>query len=247
MKFPMAVLVISMCAANALAEVIAGPTEVLDKPYGRVLYTLNDGVRVECAAMDNHFQRIAFVGVVKDAALWGRDRLKKREFIYGLNGEVLGESVRQVDLPIGKIPREPGEYAAAFTGYVAWTHIERDSEVERALEPIVDRKLHPLPQDDVIAQLARFGVKKGVSKAGFDTYSFNESPLVEGANAAPRLVLVFRAGRFVAVLAKRDINFMAHSPVFVRDGYTLTYVEPLDKTQSAKLERELVAAAVSRS
>ena len=245
MKFPTAVFVLCVAASAAFAEAITGPADVLDKPYGRVLFTLNDGVKVNCAEMDNHYQRIAFVGVVKDDALWGRDRIKKHEPIYGLNGDRLGESIRQVDLPLGKIARGEGQYAAAFTGYVAWTSIDRTTEVEHHLEPLVDRKLHPLTLDDIQSHLAAFGLKKGVSQSGFDTYAVYDSRIDDASDPAPRLILVFRANQFVAVLAKRDIHFIAHSPVFVRDGYTLTYVEPVEKKAAAQLEKRVVSAVLA--
>ncbi|MBI5092688.1 MAG: hypothetical protein HZB26_09635 [Candidatus Hydrogenedentes bacterium] len=234
-------MLMALISASAFGELIAGPAQVLDKPYGRVLFTLADGIKVECAAEDNHHQRIALPGFVRTDAMWGRDRVKKHQVIYGLDGEYMGETVRQVDLPLGKIQHGGDRFAAVFTGYVADTTIDRATEVERALEPIVDRKLYPLTLDDLRPHLVKFGYKKGVTSNGFDTYVCPES-LLDSPNYTPRIALVFRANQFVAVITKREIHFIAHEPVLIREGYSLTYIEPLGKLAAARIESDLARA-----
>ena len=109
----------------------------------------------------------------------------------------------------------------------------------------MDRKLHTLTLNELRPYLSQHGFEPGASVGALTTYVVHDSPVTGGGAAPARLALVFSANQFVAVIAHRDVQFIARSPVFVRDGYTLTYVEAVDKDTEKRIETRLVAAILA--
>lgn len=106
--------------ASGFAASVVGPANVLDRPDGKKLLSLNNDVDVECIALINDWYLVSLEVSFAKEDMIGTDTIKKKATLYSSKNTKIGETLDSVKVEKPGVVRE-GEERSAST-IVAYLH-----------------------------------------------------------------------------------------------------------------------------
>jgi hypothetical protein len=119
-KILIACMLVILLSSTALAAIIDGPANVRDKPKGKVLLKLNNGVRVDVQKKRGEWYWISMRAVVDEGAITDKGGIRKGSTLHLEGGGEMGKVVADVD--IKKVVKVVGVIEDRTLEILAWTH-----------------------------------------------------------------------------------------------------------------------------
>jgi hypothetical protein len=235
--------------SNAQAELINGPANIREKPGGKLVAFLNDGVEVELVPpyiSAKSWLSLDFVVYVEKEAYLKRPPQKKPELkgnclLYDKQGRNIGRTIEtfKIGWDIGE---ENGRLGIVVEDVV--THkrnVREDTIPEYDLENILLNTETPILKDQLADYLNKYNFEKWplVKEKDLEDYYIYESGLYD-PSPMPRLELIFYKDRLVLVIHRNLLSSSRYkSRELFREMKTM-YLEKLDTKTSEKIQKEII-------
>ena|ERR1700722_3924062 len=211
------ILLISLFIAfsSARAEIIDGPANFRVKPNGPVLFSLMDGIKVECMPLENNWFEVSFTIRLTKSQYDNQYEVKKGDKLYDHKGNLV--TIALADVPsaltnsstYGGAPGVPKVYEMEIRGYVSQSNIKETSIPENALNTIINQNRSDL----TYSKLRDFMVLNGYEKAGIikkvypklNDYVIEESS-VDGGSVTDRIALIFEGDELILIVHSRPLK-----------------------------------------
>jgi len=231
------ILLISLFVAfsSARAEIIDGPANFRDKPNGQVLFSLMDGIKVECMPLESNWFKVSFTIHLTKSQYDSQYEIKKGEKLYDRKGNLV--AIALADIPsaltnsstYGGAPGVAKVYEMEIRGYVSQTNIKETSIPENALNTIINQNRSNLTYSKLLDFMALNGYEKaGIIKKVYsklNDYVIEESS-VDGGSATDRIDLIFEGDELILIVHSRPLKIKDVKDYELDFGMRLTVFRP---------------------
>lgn len=198
------------------AETINGPANIRIEPNKKILFSLNDGVDVDCTELKNDWFKIGIQVRITSEQYEKNLQLKKGEKLITLEGKVIGEVL--LDLPAssgyswtyGGAPDNPQIYGMTIFGFTHKSNIYKNSIPENPLLDLIEKNKNNLNLDNFKGFISSFHfTKAGLLKEIYPSlteYMIDEN-IIDDPSPMDRIRLIFENETLIAIIHTRPLNF----------------------------------------
>jgi hypothetical protein len=226
---------IILFAYVAKAEIIDGPANFRAKPNGKILFSLNDGLRVECMPIKNNWFEVSFtINITKDQYDKHLE-VKKGDKLYDRKGNII--TIAKADIPsyltisstYGGAPGNPKVYEMEIRGYVSRSNIKETSIPENALNHAINQNRLNLSYGVLKDFILLHGYEKdGIIKKVYpklNDYVIEESS-VNGGSVTDRIDLIFEDDQLILIAHSRPLRLNGVRDYDLAFGLRLAVIRP---------------------
>ncbi|WMI68251.1 hypothetical protein [Mangrovimonas sp. YM274] len=196
MKTKLILLIINLISFSIYAEIIDGPANIRDSINGKVLFSLENGVEIECSKENNGWHVIGFRAVVpEDLENW---ILPKDFNLFSCDGKYLGKTLAPVEFSA------MDENCAIISGYTYKSNIVESSKIESMLQTIIESN-KTLHFNDFEKHIKKYNYHDDNQFDWGMTYIYYETWIIDLSPGA-RIRLIFEDNIFVGLIHTRQIN-----------------------------------------
>ncbi len=200
-----------------IGERINGPANVRDTIDGEILFTLNDNVWVESTLEENDWNIIGIMPT-NPKSDFVNNHLKKGVKIL-VNGEVIGETKKEVEVSMGLI------------GYTHKENIKTNTVIENALMNHFEKQKAKRNLEDFKNFITNFKLEQDDQFKGMSVY-YNYESWIDDPSPMIRIGLVFKNEKLIAILHSRPLTIEGtkdHKLDYAFDCLTFTDTENSDE------------------
>lgn len=220
------------------SDLIDGPANIRDKPNGKVLFELFDGVAVTTTEVKNNWYEI---GV--SFKLWERHRIenkiRKNTYFININGDTIGKAKNDFKFYLW----DGGDDQGFIAGYTYVNNIKEELIPEKMLSNLIQIKKFKTKEDfngfieDYHFKL--YGPHRDLLPE-VDMYYISETMLTD-ITPGFRLSLLFKESYLVGIVHTRPIHIENSVTEELIRGYSLTVINDcLDDLFYKKLKNSII-------
>lgn len=212
----MLVSLIGIFLSVVKAELVDGPANFRDKPNGKIIFSLNDNIDIQCEEEKNGWCYSGiYVYVKKDSFIkepihgyTGKEIIGKNVIFYNNNGKAIGKTLDLIKVQ-RDIKKQDNEcYSCLIVGYTYQNNIKWETSIERDLEIIINNCDKAIIDYSYLENhMKKYGYWNDFQEMnGFNAY---QHPDVNMNDESPegRIILIFYQHNLAAILYKRQMIF----------------------------------------
>lgn len=220
---------------NIYAEFIDGPANIREKPNGKVIFQLNNNVKVTCDTPENNWYFVGLKVYIKEQSLVN-NAIKKGEIFYDSKGNEIGKTLDIVspwtDIEYNK---ELKKYILTIVGYTYKDNIQESLVIENVLAKLINEKKKPIPLSELQDHIKEYKYQHWFKEKNFDSYLYSKSWLKDSPGV--RVILIFYREQLCALIYTNEINLINCQSRIVNKNYKIVYIEDLDSKTKDELEQ----------
>lgn len=231
----LAFLIIS-CSSNndkIIGERIDGPANIRESENGKVLFTLNDNVLVECTEPTNGWYVVGTeVELSKEEEK--SFKIKKGTQLRDLDGNIIGESKNDINL--GMTGEEDGKLTGFIAGLTFKKNIKTTSIAENILGNIINQKGRQIHKDDLMDFIKSFNFEMEDDGNAFFIYENS----IDDMSPRDRITLMFQNDKLKGIIHSRKLPIKGFKTYELVRGHKFTPIENLTNSEIKKIISEKI-------
>lgn len=239
--------ILFLFANHTCAEIIDGPANIREKPNGKLIAVLNDGVEVEMVPpyiSAGSWFSISFVAYVEKESFFDsrrKTKLKGQRFLYDKQGKVIGKTIQT--FKIGwDLPEINGRIGVVIEDYFVYKdNIRANTIPEYELSILIDAKKTAVMVSDIKSFITKYDFRKSrlMKDKDLESYYIYESSIYDPSPMS-RINLIFYKNRLILVIHRNlPVSATFKSKKLFREMKT-TYLEKVDDRLSKKINEEII-------
>jgi hypothetical protein len=240
------------------AEIVDGPANLREKPGGKIIAILNDGVEVDIMPpyiLSEKWLPIGFVAYVEKAGLINssdKTVVKENFVLYDKQGKIIGKTINPFKFG-WDIGEELGRVGIIIDqAYVFQSNIKPNSIPECELKRIIDAKESSINKIELAQFLKKYEFKGGRIWEENDTdANVNEGKEIEDCfifesrfympeSPQTRMRLIFYNKHLVAIIYRSVISSKKNSSSILFNLGQIMYIGKLDAKIKKKIQKEII-------
>jgi len=229
------------------AEIIDGPANIREKPEGRIIAVLNDGMEVEIVPpyiWAKSWLSVGFIVYVEKKAFINNPKkleVKGKYLLYDKQGRIIGKTMEtfKIGWDIGS---ENGRVGIVIdNSYTHKGNIRADTIPEYELAKVLDTSEAPILKDKLMGFLIKYNFEKWplAKDKEIEDYFIYESWIYD-ISPMPRLELILYKNRLVSVIHR---NLLMSNKFKSNDLFRemkIINLEKMDTQLSKKIQEEII-------
>jgi len=142
--------------ANAYADRVAGPSDLRDKPDGKIIVSLDKQADVDCIAVKDNWYIVRVEVFVKKADLIGQDRIKNKTTLYDSKNKKIGSTTDIVEIDkMAGIREEADRLSANIVAYLNKKYIKKTTNKLLVIEEykLSEKSIQEIPRKNKCSEL----------------------------------------------------------------------------------------------
>jgi hypothetical protein len=229
------ILLLILAATFTEAEIINGPANFRDKPNGKILVSLNNGVEVECGVLKNGWYEVSFSAMITNEQYAVRYSPKKDTRLYNDDHKFIGVTTADIPDDVSNLSATGGTEGhykwcwIEITGYVYKTNVRQNSIPENVLDSAFKSGKFSFQLDSLKAFMKKEGywaqglIKKTLPH--YEEYCIYESTVEAGPSPHYRIGLIFKNKTLIAIEYSRPLNIGVYKEYTTSDRNRLIIFE----------------------
>jgi hypothetical protein len=221
-------------------ERINGPANIRDTINGRVLFTLEDNIPVECTEGKNNWHIVALNVRISPEEL-KNFKIAKGKTLVGINGEKVGITISET--PLWRADENNGIKTGFIRGYTFKENIKPESVIENVLKKIIEEKSPVIVENDLKGIIDSFKLKKCSQSRQPDEkgewYCYGDN-LIEDISPRDRITLIIENERLIGVVHSHQLNLKNMKTYELIRGHKFTPVANLTQEKIDMIVKERI-------
>jgi hypothetical protein len=223
-----------------LGERINGPANVRDTINGKVLFSLDDNVLVECTEDKNNWNIIGLDIRVNSMQI-KNFKLAKGDTLFGINGKKIGIATNETRL--WRADKNNGIETAFVIGYTFSGNIKPESVIENAITKIVVDKGNEVFINDLKRLIDSFQLRKCTPTSqpneNGEWYYYSDN-LIEDISPRDRITLIMENKKLIGVVHSHKLNLKNTKSHELIRGHKFTPISDLTQKQIDMIVKERI-------
>ena len=241
------VLVLFFQITCVFAEIIDGPANIREKPSGKIVAVLNNGVAVEMLPpylSGKSWYSVGLVAYVEKGAFINNPKkleVRGQYPLYDKQGRVIGKTIEtfKIGWDIGE---EKGRVGVVIEHvYAHKDNIRSDSIPESELVNLLDAKGPTILRSELKGFLSKYGFEKWpiVGDKDIEDYFIDESWIYD-LSPMPRLQLIFFKNRLVAIIHRNLLISEKYGSRELFREMKFMDIAGMDADVSKRIQKEII-------
>lgn len=223
-----------------LGERINGPANIRDTINGKVLFTLDDNILVECTEDKNNWHIIGLDIKINSVQL-KNFKIAKGDKLVGINGEKFGIAVNETRL--WRADENNGIETGFVKGYTFTGNIKPESIIENALNKIVLEKGNEIFINDLKGLIDSFQLRKCTPSSQADEdgeWYYCSDNLIDDISPRDRITLIMENERLIGVVHSHKLNLKGLKSYELIRGHKFTPIANLTQEKIDGIIKERI-------
>lgn len=221
-------------------ERINGSANIRDTINGRVLFTLDDNIPVECTEGKNDWHIVALNVRISPEEL-KNFKIAGGKTLVGLNGEKFGVTINET--PLWRADENGGIETGFIKGYTFKENIKPESVIENVLNKIIEEKGNEIVENDLKGLIDSFQLEKCSESSEPDEngkwYSYGDN-LIEDISPRDRITLIIDNERLIGIVHSHQLNLKNLKTYELIRGHKFTPVANLTQEEIDRIVKERI-------
>ncbi len=220
-------------------ERIIGPANIRDTINGRVLFTLDDNISVECTEGKNNWHIVALDVRITPEEL-KNFKIAKGKTLLGIKGEKVGITINET--PLWRSDENNGIRTGFIRGYTFKENIKPESIIENVLNKIIIEKGNEIFLNDLKGLIDSFQLKKYYNSSKTferEWYDYGDN-LIEDISPRDRITLIIENERLIGVVHSHQLNLKNMKTYELIRGHKFTPVANLTQEKIDMIVKERI-------
>lgn len=223
-----------------LGERISGPANVRDAINGKILFSLDDNIKVECTEAKDNWHKVG-LDVLMNVTQSKNFKFQKGDTIFNSHGEKIG--IVKSDIQ----PLLKNKYKDIETGFIAGytnkVNIKPESIIENVLTEIIENKDHEVFINDLKRLIDSFQMKKSTPTSQPNEngeWYYYEDNLLDDISPRDRITLIMENKKLIGVVHSHTLNLKHTKTYELIRGHKFTPVSELKQEQIDRIVKERI-------
>jgi len=241
-------IILLICQSNAqtenldkiLVERISGPANVRDAINGKILFNLDDNIKVECTEAKDNWLRVG-LDALMNVTQSKNFKFQKGDTIFNSHGEKIG--IIKSDIQ----PLLNNKYNGVETGFIAGytnkANIKPESIIENVLTEIIENKGNEVFINDLKRLIDSFQMRKCTPTSqpneNGEWYYYGDN-LLDDISPRDRITLIIENKKLIGVVHSHKLNLMNTKTYELIRGHKFTPIPELTQKQIDMIVKERI-------
>lgn len=223
-----------------LRERINGPANIRDTVNGKILFSLDDNILVECTEDKNNWNIIGLDIWVNSNQI-KNFKLAKGDTLFGINGKKIGTVINETRLR--RADENNGIKTAFVIGYTFNANIKPESVIENALTKIIEGKGNEVFINDLEGLIDSFQLRKCTPTSQPNEsgeWYYCRDNLIEDISPRDRITLIMENKKLMGIVHSHELNLKNIKSYELVRGHKFTPISNLTQEQIDMIIKERI-------
>lgn len=225
---------------KVFGERINGPANIRDTINGKILFSLDDNVKVECTEAKNNWHIVGLDALINPTQ-FKQFKYLKGDTIFNTHGEKIGVIISDIQ------PLMINDYQVIETGFIeGYTYkgnIKPESIIENVLVEIIKTKEFNVALNELNEFINSFGLKKCSPTSMADEngeWYFYEDNLIDDISPRDRITLIIENKKLLGIVHSHNIILDNCETYSLIRGHKFTTIGSLPKNKIDEIIKDRI-------